>query len=85
MDASGVDQATDGSTCVGHNRRVPRDKKASETVMDDLEKLTEPRFVQGFLGEPVPGEPFERYEVYDIESDDTLVFYRVPFRPVEPQ
>src|SRR3954471_24194632 len=65
----------------GFVRRVPKGADVTAAMFADLEELTRPRMVHGFLGEPVPGEPFERYEVFDVETEDLLVMYRVPFRP----
>jgi hypothetical protein len=64
-------------------RRVPKGADITAALFEDLEKLTKPRMAHGFFGEPVPGEPFERYEVYDVETEDFLMMYRVPFRPVD--
>src|SRR3982751_4571728 len=67
----------------GMVRRVPVGTDVTAALFEELEELTWPRGVHGFMGEPVPGEPYERYEVYDMETEDLLVMYRVPFRPVE--
>jgi hypothetical protein len=64
-------------------RRIPKGIDVTAAMFTDLEELTKPRMVHGFLGEPVPGEPYERYEVFDVETEDLIVMYRVPFRPVE--
>ena len=64
-------------------RRVLKGADLTATLFEDLEELTKPRMVHGFMGEPVPGEPYERYEVFDIEAEDLLVLYRVPFHPIE--
>jgi hypothetical protein len=70
----------------GFVKRIPKDSppRLTEAVCEDLDALAQPQLVHGFVGEPVPGEPFERLEVYDLDSDDVLVMYRVPFRPVQP-
>jgi hypothetical protein len=67
----------------GFVQRVPKGTDLTTEMFVDLERLAQPRWVHGFLAEPVPGEPFERYEVFDADSDDILVMYRAPFRPVE--
>jgi hypothetical protein len=67
----------------GMVRRVPVGTDVTAALFEELEELTWPRVVHGFMGEPVPGEPYERYEVFDVETEDLLVMYRVPFRPVE--
>lgn len=68
-------------------RRVSKDSPTptAEAMFADLEELSRPRMVHGFLGEPVPGEPIERLEVYDMDSDDIIVMYRLPMQPVQPQ
>lgn len=50
----------------------------------EIKKYLGPRrLADGTLAEPVPGVDIERYEVFDIENDDILVFWRVPMRLVK--
>lgn len=59
-------------------------RRALETsVLRVHEYLGPVRLPDGRVVEPVPGKPVERYEVYDYESDDLIVLWRVPVRPVE--
>lgn len=59
-------------------------KRALETsVLRVREYLGPFRLPDGRLVEPVPGKHVERYEVYDYGSDDLIVLWRVPVRPVE--
>jgi hypothetical protein len=64
-------------------RRVPNEAHVTAALFADLEELTRPRMIHWFLGEPVPGEPYERYEVFNVESENLILMYRIPIRPVE--
>jgi hypothetical protein len=66
----------------GTVHRIPRGEYFDrETRLAELQSLLRPRLVHGFMAEPVPGEPVERYEVYDLDSQDILVMHRVAMRP----
>ena len=74
----------------GFIERVPtggsdedRKRALEASVLRAWEYLGPVTLPDGRLVEPVPEKQVERYEVYDYGSDDLIVLWRVPVRPVE--
>ena len=64
--------------------RIPKDTEGGEDIeqheLDDLQD----RFINSSCAEgamPVEGETFERYDMFDPDTGDMVVVYRVPYQP----
>ena len=50
--------------------------KLEEYITREIDRID--RFINSLPDDEEVGEPLERYEVYDTESDDVLVMWRIP-------
>lgn len=68
--------------------RIPKDTEDGESIEQrELEDL-QVRFINSSCaedGDPVVGETFERYDVFDPDTGDMIVLYRVPYRLFDEQ
>jgi len=62
--------------------RVPRAAygKMEQAVLDGLETDPEDLLIDIGDAEPVQGAIIERYEVFDQDTEDILVMWRIPYR-----
>src|SRR5579884_3556331 len=65
-------------TTNGGTRSV--DDELAASAMEITAYLGPRRLADGTLAELVPGVDIERYEIFDVDNDDILVFWRVPMR-----
>lgn len=79
-----ADQHTEGALYVGTVSRIAAREfdRMEDAAKRDCAKL--PRLVRPTVyGTPIVPGPVERYEVYDIDTGDMLVMWRVPYKPQE--